>query len=499
MDARKSRAQKANGTLAPTEGDGAQSSTTHITPEVETHVLPPEHGQLLLMPQIQWQTTHPVTGGQALSDLLEPAAIPTSPQEHLDDTESPTKGLSGDLPPVDFPPPPAAPERPPPVNRTPSEGLGRKMTSPFSWLSRATNRQKAPASPGKTSGTFGVASRRGTASSVATLGSNPDNMLGTINDEHDRGLSPRRPHANSLQDRFHALRLQEEGDLAGEHMTQDTENALQSPRSPHGEVTSPPPMTRTASGSKVPTVVDSKLAPGTAAGISVGPSAGDEEPVNWDLWQTVVYEGPAAVARTSGEELSKAIQGGIPQPIRGVVWQVLAQSKNEDLEAMYRELVARGTDQAYLKSPPLSRSDSTQAPNGAAERESLTSSASSVHSQASTPATSNVAGSPIPTSGETTNDTIAKVQDTLAANHRQGLYDDPKALAKLEKMIKRDLGTRTSFSKYLASAGLQDGLFGICKAYALYDEVIGYAQGMNFIAMPLLFNVSVKQVIPQGR
>ena len=67
-------------------------------------------------------------------------------------------------------------------------------------------------------------------------------------------------------------------------------------------------------------------------------------PVDWDLWQAVVYEGPAAVARTSAEELSKAIATGIPSAIRGVVWQVLAQSKNEELESVYRELVTRGTD-----------------------------------------------------------------------------------------------------------------------------------------------------------
>jgi len=40
------------------------------------------------------------------------------------------------------------------------------------------------------------------------------------------------------------------------------------------------------------------------------------------------------------------------------------------------------------------------------------------------------------------------------------------------------MGTRTSYSKFLMSAGLQEGLFGICKAYALYDEDVGYAQGM---------------------
>jgi len=64
------------------------------------------------------------------------------------------------------------------------------------------------------------------------------------------------------------------------------------------------------------------------------------------------------------------------------------------------------------------------------------------------------------------------------------------SLVKLEKAIKRDLGSRTSFSKYTQSAALQDGLFGVCKAYALFDEGVGYAQGMNFIAMPLLFNTS---------
>lgn len=78
-----------------------------------------------------------------------------------------------------------------------------------------------------------------------------------------------------------------------------------------------------------------------------------------------------------------------------------------------------------------------------------------------------------------------KYQARLAAEKK----DKTAAIIKLEKTIKRDLGARTSYSKYLMAAGLQDGLFGICKAYALYDEAVGYAQGMNFIAMPLLFNM----------
>ena len=56
-------------------------------------------------------------------------------------------------------------------------------------------------------------------------------------------------------------------------------------------------------------------------------------------------------------------------------------------------------------------------------------------------------------------------------------------------MIKRDMGARTSYSKYAVAAGFQDSLFNVCKAYALFDEGVGYPQGMNFIIMPLLFTM----------
>jgi hypothetical protein len=237
--------------------------------------------------------------------------------------------------------------------------------------------------------------------------------------------------------------------------------------------------------------VNLSLAPGTAAGIAVGPAGGDAEPVDWDLWQAVVNEGPAAVARTSSEELNHAIANGIPQAIRGVIWQVLAQSKNEDLENIYRELVARGTDKE-VKSP--------QTPNGTMngngkEKDSVTSSSSSIHSDSSTPAMS-TAGAPLPSPAISSGnrDDMLKSQAKFAADKKQS----DAAVHKLEKAIKRDLGARTSYSKYLMAAGLQDGLFGICKAYALYDETVGYAQGMNFIAMPLLFNVRSKNARPKS-
>ncbi|KAF2839542.1 RabGAP/TBC [Patellaria atrata CBS 101060] len=227
------------------------------------------------------------------------------------------------------------------------------------------------------------------------------------------------------------------------------------------------------------TTINPNLAPGTVSGIAASESAG---PVDWDLWQSVVYEGPAAVARTSPEELNQAIASGIPQAIRGVVWQVLAQSKNEELEGVYKELVVRGTakEQSKYNIKPISRHESSSHFGGATkEKESIKSSASSIHSDYSTPATTATNG--------TTNAANSPPLD--AAERAKKAREDSAALAKLEKVIKRDLGARTSYSKYVMAAGLQDGLFGVCKAYALFDQEVGYAQGMNFIAMPLLFNM----------
>ena len=218
------------------------------------------------------------------------------------------------------------------------------------------------------------------------------------------------------------------------------------------------------------------------------PSPTTPAPVDWDLWQNVVYEGPAAVARTSPEEMEAAIASGIPHPIRGVVWQVLAGSKNEDLERLYDELVARGTDK-----------DKAAANNGhlslasvsSKDKESIASSASSIHSEHSTPATTAGALSPqVSLSGDGTADEVAKLQNGLMAVKTKASKDEVARIQKLEKVIKRDLGSRTAYSKF-EGAKDSEGLFGVCKAYALYDEAVGYAQGMNFIAQPLLLNVSV--------
>lgn len=426
------------------------------------------------------------------------------------------RGLSGTMPPVNFPPPPSAPERqtipaPPPPSR--------KITSPFSWLSRNTTEKKitSPPLPAVSPGH----DRRNTNASMATIGSNPELMLSKIEDEGPTDGSNNRSSQSSLRDRFKFLRMREEAGIIG----LDDENGqngagpggalaglagrptntglgIVSPESVSEEKEDKAPSTPRAPPSpglmtvKQPTI-NPNLAPGTAAGIAAGPAGDSAAPVDWDLWQSVVYEGPAAVARTSPEELNQAIASGIPHAIRGVVWQVLAQSKNEELEGVYRELVVRGTDKerATIQLPHMSRENSGHVNGNGKEKDSIASSSSSIHSDQSTPATTATstttnaaAGSPTAT-GEQGPETMAKLQASLIAEKKKKAKEEAAALLKLEKAIRRDLGARTSYSKYVMAAGLQEGLFGVCKAYALFDDAVGYAQGMNFIAMPLLFNM----------
>jgi hypothetical protein len=286
----------------------------------------------------------------------------------------------------------------------------------------------------------------------------------------------------SLKDRFATLRAQEEHGNDDVFEEENTFGAADRPTSPTKESTAA--RTRRASSGLKSPPVDRKLPPGTASGMTAGPAA-EEGPVDWDLWQALVNEGPSAVQRTGGAEIAKAISNGIPPAIRGVVWQVLADSKSEDLEALYKTLKARGTDAEHQR-PSLSRGQSSYfGAQDAAEKEknSALSSRNSVHSDSSTPATTT--SPPQSVDGGT-----SELKTKLLAEKQKR---DSANLAKLEKAIKRDLGTRTSFSKYAQSAGLQDGLFGLCKAYALFDEAVGYAQGINFVAMPLLFNMSEEE------
>lgn len=440
---------------------------------------------------------HSVPADSVVRSSLEhsESKSPTSPSDLLGaNSTNPAPSVLPDLP-------SALPSVPPSQSKQLAAAvMSRKLSSPFSWLSRKKTAVTGTTSPPN--------ARRHTAATMNHAGSNPDFLLHRLEDKP--------PAKEQLKERFKVLRMKEEigidlakhtprysGSSNGRVPSDFGLGINGSSTVDDGQFSSPrptdnDPIPPSRSNSIASVHFDPNLAPGTVSGISSGPSAmqDPEVPVDWDLWQSVVYDGPAAVAKTSAAELNRAIASGIPNAIRGVVWQVLAQSKNEELEGVYRELIARGTDKEKSFDPPhlSSGPHSANSITNGTQKESVASSASSTHSEASTSITTSATTT-------TTNDMIsptasqeieainvAKVH-ALAERQRKS-KEDLVQVKRIEKTIRKDLGARSNYSKYTAAAGLQEGLFGVCKAYALFDEGVGYAQGMNFIVMPLLFNVS---------
>ena len=454
-----------------------------------------------------------------------PILAPTPSDTERDRSMSPSKGsprarspvrtvhgLSGDVPISSSAPPSSIGrlralearnigERPSSTSPSPQPGglMRTASTRMGAFLGRMGSMRKPGRSPpAPRQERFGM-ERRNTAASIASAG---NESLATIADapEGDSRASGRL----SLKDQFQHLREQEENSLSGSNgyfadgddeqtpiARKASDVGPMSPTSPTKE--SPESRSQRAS---TPNLLRSppmnpSLPPGTASGLTAGP-AEEPRPVDWELWQALVNEGPSAVAKTSGDELNQAIASGIPAAIRGVVWQVLAESKNEELENVYRSLKARGTSDEEHLAPerPASVSRKTSLNNvnvvfDSGEKEShVSSSRSSVHSLQSTPPTT-VASPPMSVHGE---EQDLKFKLMIEKQKREAA-----ALTKLEKAIKRDMGARTSYSKFAQAADLQDGLFGVCKAYALFDEGVGYAQGINFIAMPLLFNMAEEE------
>lgn len=63
------------------------------------------------------------------------------------------------------------------------------------------------------------------------------------------------------------------------------------------------------------------------------------EKIDWEFWGGLINDYSTILA-TSPIELSKAIYSGIPAALRGMMWQLLSSSKDEDLEAQYAKYLA---------------------------------------------------------------------------------------------------------------------------------------------------------------
>lgn len=126
------------------------------------------------------------------------------------------------------------------------------------------------------------------------------------------------------------------------------------------------------------------------------------EPLDWDFWSKVVDDYDLVV-QEDPESLQSAVADGIPKEFRGIIWQLVARSKDLQLEELYMHLKGE----------------------------------SSIH----------------------------------------------------ERAIKRDL-TRTSFFTNVEALKKGDELYNVIKAYSLFDPDVGYTQGMVFIAVPLILNMT---------
>ena len=62
-----------------------------------------------------------------------------------------------------------------------------------------------------------------------------------------------------------------------------------------------------------------------------------------------------------------------------------------------------------------------------------------------------------------------------------------------DQVIQRDINRTFPAHDFFKEAGGvgQDSLYKISKAYAVYDEEIGYCQGLSFLAASLLLHVSL--------
>ncbi|KAF3925700.1 Carabin [Arthrobotrys entomopaga] len=339
----------------------------------------------------------------------------------------------------------STPSNPPPVpakDVTPvSTEKPPARRGPFSWLSRSST-SSVPSTtttspPGTTVSTGFFSSRRNTTSSTTTVASSSTTttptqngpILPTLNApaiqtflNKPSGMDLTQQRMETTKDSLsHADANQREEAVKGINSLRISFKKIKD----SGEAAS-------FIGSPVVETADGKISrPGTSA----GPDTVEEEEIDWEFWSSVV-EDYYTVAAKSSHLLTEKVQAGIPATIRGTVWQSIARSKTESVEAVYREFNA--LPPSHMTAIPVHRPPSI------------------------------IPGDPSPP---------APVEC--------------KSVSQLEKEIKKDMGQRTSFANYKGFR--QEGLMGLMKAYAIYDPEVGYVQGMAFLGAPLLLNMTEEE------
>ncbi|KAK9367089.1 rab-GTPase-TBC domain-containing protein [Lipomyces kononenkoae] len=64
--------------------------------------------------------------------------------------------------------------------------------------------------------------------------------------------------------------------------------------------------------------------------------------IDWEFWTSIVAD-YSIMAQAHPSELTRAVQNGLPPPLRGTIWQLMASSKSVLLEDVYRSLLAENS------------------------------------------------------------------------------------------------------------------------------------------------------------
>ncbi|KAF3187964.1 GTPase-activating protein [Orbilia oligospora] len=308
---------------------------------------------------------------------------------------------------------------------------------PFSWLSRSSTSSvpSTTSPPGTTATTGFFSSRRNTTSSATTTASSITTptqngpSLPTLNAPTIQTFLAKPSGQDLTQQRMETTK--DNLSHADANLQEEAVKGINSLRISFQKIKEG----EEASIIDVPVGDQSEGTPSRPGTSGTGRETIGEEEIDWEFWSSVV-EDYYAVAAKSSNLLTEKVQAGIPATIRGTVWQSIARSKTESIEAVYREFNALpGT---HMTTIPIHRPPSM------------------------------VPGDPTPP---------APV--------------DCKTVSQLEKEIKKDMGQRTSFANYKGFR--QEGLMGLMKAYAIYDPEVGYVQGMAFLGAPLLLNMTEEE------
>lgn len=196
-----------------------------------------------------------------------------------------------------------------------------------------------------------VAEGRSTDSVLARNGgdsSNYDFLLARV-DAQNKRLSgdPKQMRASidgavKLREHFEKLRDQEK-----RHSRSDSQNRVleegSSSQDSRGKRSSTSQSSQTqpqsspaANGASVPPSAQRESVTSSAGTAWEGPPTEEigEEEIDWEFWGDVMsnYQ---QVARNNPRQLSRAIQAGIPPALRGMMWQLMSSSKNEEMEIIY--------------------------------------------------------------------------------------------------------------------------------------------------------------------